>query len=153
MWNICDATREHVLSDMCAQGRLKSACASAQSDQNLRYFSSLVIQNARMRRLPNLRWVHVSDGTFSDVAAHLVKQRPLWINHGPLVQSIVSLTSALVVKTLTILISTTSNLQVFCWKNMSNLCKCYSHFFSKNISVYMYARFYDQSFYDWSRYR
>ena len=65
---------------------------------------------------PNLRWMHVSDGTFSDVAVHLVKQRLLWINnHGPVVQSTVSLTSSLVVKTLTIPVST-SNLLVFLLK-------------------------------------
>ena len=35
-------------------------------------------------------------------------------NQGPVVQSIVSLTSLLVVKMLTVLVSTVSNLQVFC---------------------------------------
>ena len=36
----------------------------------------------------------------------------------------------------------------FCWKNVSSFCKCksYTHFFSKNISVY--AIFNDQSFND-----
>ena len=59
----------------------------------------------------------------------------------PVVQSIVSL---LVVKMLTVLVSTISNSQVFCWKNVSSFCKCksYSHFFSKNISIY--AIFNDQ---------
>ena len=33
-----------------------------------------------------------------------------------------------------------------CWKNVSSFCKCYWHFFSKNISVY--AVFNDQSFND-----
>ena len=34
----------------------------------------------------------------------------------------------------------------FCWKNVSSFCKCksYSHFFSKNISIY--AIFEDQRF-------
>ena len=52
---------------------------------------------------------------------------------GPVVQSIVSLTSLLVVKMLTILVSTVSNSQVFLLKkNVSSLCKCksYSIFFS-----------------------
>ena len=64
------------------------------------------------------------------------------ISLGPVVQSIVSLTSLLVVKMLTFLVSTISNSQVFLLKKM-----CYSHFFSaKNISVY--AIFNDQSFKD-----
>ena len=76
-------------------------------------------------------------------------------NLGPFVQSMVSLTSSLVVKTsslvvkmLTALVSTISNSQVFLLKNVSSFCKCksYSHFFSKNISVY--AIFNDQSFND-----
>ena len=66
----------------------------------------------------------------------------------PVVQSIFSLTSSLVVKMLTVLVSTMSNSQVFLLKNVSSFCKCksYSHFFSKNISVY--AIFNDQSFND-----
>ena len=69
-------------------------------------------------------------------------------NLGPLVQSMVSLTSLLVVKMLTVLVSTISYSQVFLLKNVSSFCKCksYSHFFSKNISVY--AIFNDQSFND-----
>ena len=51
---------------------------------------------------------------------------------GPVVQSIVSLTSSLVVKMLTVLVSTISNSQVFL------------HFFSKHISKY--AIFNNQSF-------
>ena len=48
---------------------------------------------------------------------------------GQVVQSIVSLTSSLVVKMLTILVSTVSNLQVFCLKNVNSFCrsKSYSH--------------------------
>ena len=67
---------------------------------------------------------------------------------GPVVQSIVSLTSSLVVKMLTVLVSTISNSQVFVLKNVSSFCKCksYSNFFSKNISVY--AIFNDKSFND-----
>ena len=50
---------------------------------------------------------------------------------------------------LTVLVSTISNSQVFLLKkNVSSFCKCksYSHFFSKNIS--MYAIFDDQRFND-----
>ena len=64
---------------------------------------------------------------------------------GPVVQNIVSLTSSLVVKILTVLITTISNSQVFLLKKMC-ICKSYSHFFSKNISVH--AIFNDQSFND-----
>ena len=62
-------------------------------------------------------------------------------NLGTVVQSIVSLTSSLAVKILTVLVSTISNSQVFLPK-----CQSYSQFFSKNISVY--AIFNDQSFND-----
>ena len=62
---------------------------------------------------------------------------------GPVVPSIVSLTSSLVVKMLTVLVSTISNSQVFLLKkNVSSLLT----FFSKIISVY--AIFNDQSFND-----
>ena len=56
-----------------------------------------------------------------------------FINLGQVVQSNSSLTNSLVVKILTVLVSTIFNLQVFLLKNVS---KSYSHFFSKNISVY-----------------
>ena len=62
---------------------------------------------------------------------------------GPVVQSIVSLTSLLVVKMLTVLVSTISKSQVFLLKKNAS---SYSHFFSKNISVY--AIFNDKSFND-----
>ena len=66
----------------------------------------------------------------------------------PVVQSIISLTSSLVVKMLTVLVTTISNSQVFLQKNVSSFCKCksYSNIFSKNISLY--AVFNDQSFND-----
>ena len=65
---------------------------------------------------------------------------------GPIVQSIVSLMSSLVVKMLTVLVNTLSSFKVFLLKNVSSFwkCKSYSHSFSKNISVY--AIFNDQSF-------
>ena len=81
----------------------------------------------------------------------------LWqIDQGPVVQSIVSLTSSLVVQYL-IHSYLWSNSQLvvqylihsyFCLQNVSSFCKCksYSHFFSKNISVY--AIYNDQSFND-----
>ena len=52
------------------------------------------------------------------------------------------------VKMLTVLVSTIPKSQVFLLKNVSTFCKCksYSHFFSKNISIY--AIFNDQSFND-----
>ena len=50
------------------------------------------------------------------------------------------------VKMLTVLVSTISNSQVFLQKNVSSFCKSYSHFFSKNISVY--GIFNDQSLND-----
>ena len=56
---------------------------------------------------------------------------------GPVVQSIVSLTSSLMVKMFTVLISTISNSQVF-------LRKATHIFFSKDISIY--AIFNDKSF-------
>ena len=67
---------------------------------------------------------------------------------GPVVQSIISLMSLLVVKMLTVL-STISSSHVFLLKkNVNSFCKCksYSHFFSKNISIY--DIFNDQSFND-----
>ena len=79
-----------------------------------------------------------------DVASTL-RRRYIYVMCLPgVVQSIVSLTSSLVVKMLTVLVSTISNSQVFLLKSVSSLCKSYSHFFSKNISVY--AIFNDQSF-------
>ena len=78
-----------------------------------------------------------------------IKIRALFRRYqGPVVQSVVSLTCSLVVEMLSVLVSTISNSQVFLLKNVSSFCKCksYSHFFSKNISIY--AVFNDQSFND-----
>ena len=52
------------------------------------------------------------------------------------------------VKNFTVLVSTISNSRVFLLKNLSSFCKCksYSHFFSKNISVYTIVN--NQSFND-----
>ena len=70
----------------------------------------------------------------------------LWLGHknletnqGPVVQSIVSLTSLLVVKMLTVLVRTICNSQILLLKkNLSTFCKCksYSHFFSAKILAY-----------------
>ena len=65
------------------------------------------------------------------------------IYQGPVVQSIVSLTSSLVVKMLTVLVSKISDLQVFLLKKCEYV-KNVNFFFSKNISVY--AIFNNQSF-------
>ena len=72
------------------------------------------------------------------------------IIQGLVVQSIVSLTSSLVVKMLTFLVSTITNSWIFLLENVSSFCICksYSYFFSKTISVY--AIFNDQSFNDTS---
>ena len=95
--------------------------------------------------------------------AHLVMSSHQWLtitnsykqnrsiiakHQSPVVQNTVSLTSSLVVKMLTVLVSRISNSQVFLLKNVSSFCKCksYSHFFSKNINVY--AIFNNQSFND-----
>ena len=81
----------------------------------------------------NLCKARISGGMFSDTAAQ-----------DSVVQSIISLTSSLVVKMLTALVSTVSNSVIFAKKNVSSFCKCksYSHVFSKNISIY--AIFNDQ---------
>ena len=83
----------------------------------------------------------MSESMFSDVALQMVNM----FIQGPVVQSVVSLTSLLGVQILTVLVSTLSNLQVFLLKNVSSFCKCKSnsHFFRINISVY--AIFNDQS--------
>ena len=66
----------------------------------------------------------------------------------PVVQSIVSWTSSLVVKMLSVLVSTICNSQEFLLKRCEWLLQMqsYSHFFSKNINLY--AIFNDQSIND-----
>ena len=59
-------------------------------------------------------------------------------SQGLVLQSIVSLMSSLVVKMLTVLVSTIYKSRVFLLKNVSSFCKSYSHFFSKNISIMPY---------------
>ena len=55
---------------------------------------------------------------------------------GPVVQSIVSVTSSLVVKMLTALVSTISYSQVFFAENVSSFCKAF-HIFSTKILAYL----------------
>ena len=60
----------------------------------------------------------------------------LWRHHkilGPVVQSVVSLTSSLRVISLTVLADSIHNILIFFAekKNVSSFCKSYSHFFSK----------------------
>ena len=69
---------------LCVQWRLKSACTSAQSDQEsvvgIKKFASLSIQNGPVKifiRLMNaksdlnLRGAHMSKGMFSDITCHI----------------------------------------------------------------------------------
>ena len=93
-------------------------------------------------------WIHrlicaFADRTSTDTFSHLTTDT----DQGPVVQNIVSLMSSLVIKMLTVLVSTISNLQVFLLKKMwvafAN-AKATHIFFSKNISIY--AIFNDQSF-------
>ena len=56
---------------------------------------------------------------------------------GPVVQSIVSLTSSLRVISLTVLMDSVYNiLIIFAEKNVSSFCKSYSHFSAKNFSIF-----------------
>ena len=58
-------------------------------------------------------------------------------NQGRAVQSVVSLTSSLVVKMLTVLVSTISNTQIFLLKNVSSFLNTkLLTFFQENISIY-----------------
>ena len=74
------------------------------------------------------------------VFLHGDESLPYDTNQDPDVRSVVTLTSSLDVKMLTVLVNTISNSQVFLLeKNVSSFCKCksYSHFFfSKTNSVY-----------------
>ena len=56
---------------------------------------------------------------------------------GPVVQSIVSLTSSLVVKILTVLVSSISNSQIFLLKKMLIAFAKAAHIFSAKILAYM----------------
>ena len=63
-----------------------------------------------------------------------------WLDQDPVFQSVISLTSSLVVKMSTVVVSTISNSQIFLLKkNVSSFCKCktYSHCFSAKLLAYM----------------
>ena len=70
------------------------------------------------------------------IGSHLIF---LWRNQGQVVQSVVSLTSLLVVKMLTVLVSTISNSQVFLLEKCEYLLQHAkaTHIFSAKIFVYM----------------
>ena len=98
-------------------------------------------------RIENIYRYHLLSGAMRISLFHKGLLKIIFIcKQGPVVQSIVSITSLLVVKLLAVLVRTISNSQVFLLKNVSSFCKCksYSHFSSKNISKY--AIFNDQSF-------
>ena len=73
---------------MCAKRRLKSACASVQSDQSRRclheealhpWLSKMnqvktLIRCANAQADLNLHWVHVSESTLPDVAVRYLKR-------------------------------------------------------------------------------
>ena len=83
IYSVWAAKRENVLSDMCAQRRLLSACASVQANQRLvvrrkklfilgypkctqwRFWSDCA--NSQADRI--FPWAHICEGTFSEVAA------------------------------------------------------------------------------------
>ena len=69
----------------------------------------------------NARVAHANAGaTKTEVSSAVVEISTL----GPVVQSVVSLTTSLVVKMLTVLVGTISNSQVFLLKNVSSFCNC-----------------------------
>ena len=60
------------------------------------------------------------------------------IYQGPVVQSVVSLTSSLRVISLTVLADSIYNILIFfAEKNVSSICKSYSRFFQQKISEYL----------------
>ena len=62
-----------------------------------------------------------------------------WRHLGPVVQSVVSLTSSLMVISLTILADSIYNILIFfCWKNVSSFCTAKAiHIFQQKISAYL----------------
>ena len=80
-WVVSAATLGNVLSNMCAQRRFISVCAFAQSDQNFQRAHFGLIRKLlyvdkldwsdRANVQAGLSWAHMSEGTFSDVVAHL----------------------------------------------------------------------------------
>ena len=123
--------------------KLKSACAShpVLSEYVLsvwRPYSSLTVQIQPVKILISLyERAHRLFWSFSERT--YPRFLTFWlicfigISQGPVVQSIVSLTSSLVGKLLTVLASAISNSLVFLLKNVSSFCKCksYSHLFQQ----------------------
>ena len=126
--------------------RMLSCCTMSVDNVTLQ---NLLMSFENVKRVLNRIWrkknsflwyVIYKVNTFPSRLANLTNKLMLmhsFVCQGPVVQSIVSLTSSLVIKMLTVLVSTISNSQCFCWKNVSSFCKCksYSHFFRKNINV------------------
>ena len=79
-----------VPSNLCPEWRLRLSCASAQSDQSLCYPQKETcilsypkctqwrfgLNWANAQAAPNLLWEHMSEGTFSDVTAHIAESDP-----------------------------------------------------------------------------
>ena len=81
----------------------------------------------------SLRWAH----RFCHALAHMFL--------GPVVQSVVSLTSSLRVISLTVLADSIHNILIFfCWKNVSSFCtaKATPIFSAKNFSIFAYHSMY-----------
>ena len=95
---------------------------------------------------PCLEQIYMIPKTFEPLKFYCIYSKHCRVL-GPVVQSVVSLTSSLVVKMLTVLVSTIPKSRVFLlkmWVAFANAKA--THIFSKNISIY--AIFNDQSFND-----
>ena len=80
---------------MGAQQRLKSAFGSAQSDKSPRFLHKKTLRPRLSKNAPsedskhcantqadlNLRWAHMSEGTFSDAAAQIIEVHMLLVQH------------------------------------------------------------------------
>ena len=114
-------------------------------------FSLCVLYDTKSQRLSLLQhnlWIKRNTAKTPYHSCPKTEQSPIYyllmcVFQGPAVKSFASLTSSLVVKMLTVQVSTVPNSQVFLLKNAK---ATHIFFFSKNISVY--AIFNDQSFYN-----
>ena len=89
---------------------------------NIQSFNDMLMTLLVLNAGPRLQWL------FSSIQ----------IAMGYFLAFIVSLMSLLMIKMLTVLVSTIYNSQVFLLKkNVSSFCRSYSHFFNKNISIYV----------------
>ena len=83
-------------------------------------------------------WYLIKVSTVCHSASSFSPSTSFFKYQGPVVQSVVSLTSSLVVKILTVLVSTVSNSQVFLLKNVSSFANAKAtHIFSAKILAYM----------------